>query len=888
MKVIGDTMTSSTPDFIPLDSIKGTPVYDIDVGWSDDPQKGNQMITLFSRHQYLRLMQQLPEVTEELDENGNPIPIDPAEPDVHSFPASPQYVLADVYNAVAGADSSIEEIMNGLLELSDSGRLSPPMVQSIDRLILTLRIAGVISGVTPAVPRYPPETTLPTQVDYVPPKVVMGGGDLTTTLTIWRDIPGIDKILNDALGSGVNARIIQRSEPDQFANTSLQHLIRFEYVQRGNNIMFNALADLHDSLDLVEETLGLLNRVGDILNQKDPEKATLDLQSLVNINRNESGYLVDATAGKGDDRDPESYAAALDAWESRQFNRELGRVVLPLGDENEGFINSYDQKFGLISGTKTEHETPQVDTVRVGSSNDEFEGQVQNLEDGLSIVQGTVRISAKVEGNVVEIFSDEDMERLSDNPNDSDYNIGILKGNLGKDGQLAEGRINYLTGEWHVEFNYNVLDDQNINIDYKQPETFRVKNVVAAVGDSVSTDFTGKITTFPILEDAFVLTDGIETFTAQGAGPVQNLVGDHGGTGTVNVETGEWSVTFANPPLTGARIFYQYDHRQVIVNQRILASGDASRTNFQGVETPNDPGEFAPIVPYPITPGSVVISDGYETFTPDPSDFTILIGDKGGTGTVDYDTGEWEVTFNRAPKQGSGNIIASFRHQVLTPFFITNEVLSNSSGTEFTGKIINIPLVPGSLLIRDGDVESDDDSDWNEQFKDLGNGVLQGDKGGTGTINYQTGDYTLLFHDPVDNPPQAKYEVFTGVPDDDATLLAHIGAQLTLLKNRLPDGDLKKAIEVLEQDLLGNSFVPTLDQPIFNLSVFIQDFRGSDSDDYQRHLNTAVVAAQSLNDSQKEELRRRMFEFEEFYKSASSLISKITQIIEKLAQNISR
>lgn len=56
----------------------------------------------------------------------------------------------------------------------------------------------------------------------------------------------------------------------------------------------------------------------------------------------------------------------------------------------------------------------------------------------------------------------------------------------------------------------------------------------------------------------------------------------------------------------------------------------------------------------------------------------------------------------------------------------------------------------------------------------------------------------------------------------------------------------------------------------------------------QENLGFAITAAQSLNDQQKEETRRFLFLFEEFYKSASAILTKITQILEKMAQNINR
>lgn len=56
----------------------------------------------------------------------------------------------------------------------------------------------------------------------------------------------------------------------------------------------------------------------------------------------------------------------------------------------------------------------------------------------------------------------------------------------------------------------------------------------------------------------------------------------------------------------------------------------------------------------------------------------------------------------------------------------------------------------------------------------------------------------------------------------------------------------------------------------------------------QRELTGALSAAQSLNDSQKEEVRRYLFVFEEYYKSAAAILNKITQLLERMAQGIAR
>ena len=56
----------------------------------------------------------------------------------------------------------------------------------------------------------------------------------------------------------------------------------------------------------------------------------------------------------------------------------------------------------------------------------------------------------------------------------------------------------------------------------------------------------------------------------------------------------------------------------------------------------------------------------------------------------------------------------------------------------------------------------------------------------------------------------------------------------------------------------------------------------------QQNITFAITAAENLNDTQKETVRNFMFIFEEYYKSAAAALQAITQIIQKMAQNIAR
>lgn len=56
----------------------------------------------------------------------------------------------------------------------------------------------------------------------------------------------------------------------------------------------------------------------------------------------------------------------------------------------------------------------------------------------------------------------------------------------------------------------------------------------------------------------------------------------------------------------------------------------------------------------------------------------------------------------------------------------------------------------------------------------------------------------------------------------------------------------------------------------------------------QNGITAAITASESLNDSQKESVRNYMFIFEEYYKSAAATLTAISQMIQKMAQNVAR
>lgn len=87
---------------------------------------------------------------------------------------------------------------------------------------------------------------------------------------------------------------------------------------------------------------------------------------------------------------------------------------------------------------------------------------------------------------------------------------------------------------------------------------------------------------------------------------------------------------------------------------------------------------------------------------------------------------------------------------------VSAEVLATGDGgtAAYTGTLAAaIPVEPGSLVVTDG-VES---------FRDDGCGRLVGDAGGSGTIDYQTGAYSVTFDTNVGNGTDVTADYLTAV-----------------------------------------------------------------------------------------------------------------------------
>lgn len=144
-----------------------------------------------------------------------------------------------------------------------------------------------------------------------------------------------------------------------------------------------------------------------------------------------------------------------------------------------------------------------------------------------------------------------------------------------------------------------------------------------------------------------------------------------------NIATGDGVTTafsggLQNPPIIIGTLNIIADNtdgiQQLISDQ---SEGDSvSETIDVGTGVTNYSGTLGV---FPITAGSLSITDGTETFSDNGAG--LLTGDLGGTGTIVYSTGVWNVTFNSAVTSGTA-IVASY-----TSNLSSGTLSGNGSGT---------------------------------------------------------------------------------------------------------------------------------------------------------------------------------------------------------------
>jgi len=144
---------------------------------------------------------------------------------------------------------------------------------------------------------------------------------------------------------------------------------------------------------------------------------------------------------------------------------------------------------------------------------------------------------------------------------------------------------------------------------------------------------------------------------------------------------------------------------------------------------------------YVVAPGTVSVTVDGQTVTDDGAGN--LVG-TGASGTINYLSGAFTITFT-TPPAGAQPVMATYRTGGTESDYLMQDGAIGNGGTgPYTGTLIGVPVVPGSAVFWDC---------FSQYLMDNGSGVLVDPSGGggSGTIDYETGDFSVTFGSIVEN-----------------------------------------------------------------------------------------------------------------------------------------
>ena len=185
-------------------------------------------------------------------------------------------------------------------------------------------------------------------------------------------------------------------------------------------------------------------------------------------------------------------------------------------------------------------------------------------------------------------------------------------------------------------------------------------NQLISYGNGATGPFTGTFSShLPILAGSVTIkarenngvNDLTETFTSNATTPVATLTGDNGGSGTINLVTGVYSITTGSNANSGAPIMIEYTYTptsatnqftntSVVKNASLVPSGGP----YSGTYTQNlpiSPGTAFIIVSKTATGTVTYLDDGAGNFRTSLPAGTIV-------GSINYSTGVWTFTVDAA------------------------------------------------------------------------------------------------------------------------------------------------------------------------------------------------------------------------------------------------
>ena len=137
------------------------------------------------------------------------------------------------------------------------------------------------------------------------------------------------------------------------------------------------------------------------------------------------------------------------------------------------------------------------------------------------------------------------------------------------------------------------LWDAGANLTARSPDTRKiyfpnvsstvVTNEAIGTGDGANVTFAGNLAHYPVSALSISINGGIETFTDQ---HTNTLVGDKGGTGTINRYTGAYNLTFASIPTSGFPIKANYTYYTTSSTLKPFTAGNVTNAML-GIDNTN-------------------------------------------------------------------------------------------------------------------------------------------------------------------------------------------------------------------------------------------------------------------------------------------------------------
>ena len=275
-----------------------------------------------------------------------------------------------------------------------------------------------------------------------------------------------------------------------------------------------------------------------------------------------------------------------------------------------------------------------------------------------------------------------------------------------------------------------------------QDPTAVVAEVIVASAPGGTKAFSGTLAHAPVAAGSLTTTDDAgpqETFTDNGNG---TLTGSAGGSGTINYYTGAWTLTYFANLAIGSVISASYTYgvdstnadktiRGLFDLESAIQDDVGIACDRQNLSVWDASNKYYGLIP-------LRFAGTYDYFgNSDDLCFGASFNDQQYVldGTSSTSSGIWTYDPNISPPAIRQRYLAKGQGTSVGP-----ENIGPGTGVAtYTGTLAAPPVREGSLTIADATGPAVD------TFTDNGDCTLTGDNGGTGTIDYITGDYSITF-----------------------------------------------------------------------------------------------------------------------------------------------